>query len=278
MARHPVTPMHEADLIRHLAAQTGARITLVPLDRVQAKQAGTAFDAARDSDAILFDGVAMDDLAETGAVLLSRGVRLAVGSSGVTRALVLAWRAAGLIEGAAETARADAVERLLVVSGSCSPATARQFVRGVAEGYRPVRADVAALLRGESGEEARLADEAIAALSAGGRCVIHTAEGPIGDVPAAGDRLGAALGRISGKAIREAGVRRVLFAGGDTSSHGVAELGIDALTWAAPIERGAPLVRAHAADAAIDGLELVLKGGQMGGEGFFETVRLGTPV
>ena len=55
---------------------------------------------------------------------------------------------------------------------------------------------------------------------------------------------------------------------GTSSSH-------DALTWAAPVERGAPLVRAHAGDAAIDGLELVLKGGQIGGEDFFETVRRG---
>jgi len=81
--------------------------------------------------------------------------------------------------------------------------------------------------------------------------------------------------RVAGAVVRETRLGRLLFAGGDTSSHGVAQLGIDALTWAAPIEPGAPLVRAHAADPAIDGLELVLKGGQMGGEGFFETVRRG---
>src|SRR3546814_8091875 len=33
MARHPVTPMHEADLRRHLAAQTDMPIALVPIDR-----------------------------------------------------------------------------------------------------------------------------------------------------------------------------------------------------------------------------------------------------
>jgi uncharacterized protein YgbK (DUF1537 family) len=78
--------------------------------------------------------------------------------------------------------------------------------------------------------------------------------------------------------VRRAGLGRLLFAGGDTSSHGVAQLGIDALTWAAPIGRGAPLGRAHAADPAIDGLELVLKGGQMGSDGFFEAVRQGRSV
>gem|GEM_PF-4237511 len=37
----------------------------------------------------------------------------------------------------------------------------------------------------------------------------------------------------------------------------------------------APLLRAHVSDPASDGLEIVLKGGQMGGEAFFGHVRDG---
>lgn len=275
MSRHPVTPMHEADLIRHLAGQTDARIALVSLETIRAGRAGEAFDAA-DGDAVLFDGVALEDLAVAGAVLLSRGVRFAVGSSGVTRALVRAWQVAGLIEGRPPVTRAAPVDRLLVVSGSCSPVTGRQIARSIADGFSATRADVPALLQGSSAEEARLAEAALAGLAGQGKVLIHSAEGPLdAAAPAAGEKLGQALGRIAGEVVRRAGLERLLFAGGDTSSHGVAQLGIDALTWAAPIERGAPLVRAHAADPAIDGLELVLKGGQMGDDGFFETVRRG---
>lgn len=275
MSRHPVTPMHEADLIRHLAAQSDARIALVSLEMLRSGQAGSAFDSA-DADTVLFDGVSMDDLAATGGVLLERAVRFAVGSSGVTRAMVLAWRAAGLIDQAPQTVRTSEVDRLLVVSGSCSPVTARQIARAPASGFATVSADVPALLEGSSAEASRLADAALAGLAQGSRAVIHSAEGPLdAAAPAAGEKLGEALGRISLDVVRRAGLKRLLFAGGDTSSHGVAQLGIDALTWAAPIEPGAPLVRAHAADPAIDGLELVLKGGQMGGEDFFETVRKG---
>jgi uncharacterized protein YgbK (DUF1537 family) len=275
MARHPVTPMHEADLIRHLAAQTDARIALVSLEQIHAGTADAAFAAAQ-ADAVLFDGITPDDLAATGTILLDRSVRFAVGSSGVTRALVLAWQAAGLISGAATAARASAVDRLLVVSGSCSPVTGRQIAQGAADGYAAIRADVPALLRGEAVEEARLARETIVALATHGRATLHSADGPLdAAAPAAGEKLGTALGRVAGAVVRETGLRRLLFAGGDTSSHGVAQLGIDALTWAAPLEPGAPLVRAHATDRAIDGLELVLKGGQMGADGFFETVRRG---
>ncbi len=275
MSRHPVTPMHEADLIRHLATQTNAKIGHVPLDRIQSGEAGAAFDAGRDNDAVLFDGTTFADLAATGAVLRSRGVRFAVGSSGVTRALVLAWQTEGIVDSQPAVTRAAEVDRLLVVSGSCSPITARQIERSAADGFVAVRADVPALLDGSSAEEARLADSALTAL-AQGRAIIASAAGPLDTgAPAADEKLGQALGRIARDVVRRAALKRVLFAGGDTSSHGVAQLGIDALVWAAPIERGAPLVRAHSSDPAIDGLELVLKGGQMGGEDFFETVRKG---
>jgi uncharacterized protein YgbK (DUF1537 family) len=73
--------------------------------------------------------------------------------------------------------------------------------------------------------------------------------------------------------ISATGVRRVVLAGGDTSSHAVVQLGLYALTWCATIQPGAPLCRAHSTLPEMDGLELVLKGGQVGTEDFFEWVR-----
>lgn len=278
MSRHPVTPMHEADLARHLAEQTEARIALVPLDRMRRGESGEAFDGARRAaDAVLFDGVEQSDLKETGAVLLSRAVRFAVGSSGVTRALVLAWQSKGELVGDASPLDVGEVQRLLVVSGSCSPVTGQQIEQATKRGFESHAVNVAALLRGDSDEERRLADAALATFNAGRSCVIHSAVGPLEQqqVPA-GAQLGEALGRVTRKLIQQAGLRRVMFAGGDTSSHGVAQLGVDALTWASPLETGAPLVRSHAEDPSVDGLEMVLKGGQMGGDDFFELVRLGS--
>jgi uncharacterized protein YgbK (DUF1537 family) len=75
--------------------------------------------------------------------------------------------------------------------------------------------------------------------------------------------------------VQETRVRRIVIAGGDTSSHAVQQLNIFALTWLAPLSPGAPLCRAHSADPALDGLELTLKGGQAGSEDFFEKTRRG---
>ena len=52
-------------------------------------------------------------------------------------------------------------------------------------------------------------------------------------------------------------------------------LGIDALTAIAPVAPGSPLCRAHSTDPARDGLQIALKGGQVGGDDFFCAVRDG---
>ena len=50
-------------------------------------------------------------------------------------------------------------------------------------------------------------------------------------------------------------------------------LGIDALSAAAMLAPGAPLCRAHAETPGRDGLELALKGGQIGADDYFSAAR-----
>ena len=87
------------------------------------------------------------------------------------------------------------------------------------------------------------------------------------------ERLGAAVGELVREIVGRGRVRRVVLCGGDTSSHAMQQLPIRALTWAAPIAPGAPLCMAHAPGTEFDGVEFVLKGGQVGKEDFFGTVR-----
>jgi len=90
-----------------------------------------------------------------------------------------------------------------------------------------------------------------------------------------GEEFGAALGNRLRELLLISGVRRIVIAGGDTSTHAVKQLGLNAITFAAPLTAGAPLCIGHAPGSQLDGLELVLKGGQIGPETFFAQVRDG---
>lgn len=287
MRAHPVTPMYEADLRRHLAAQTALPIGLVDLtDFARGRAPGALSDClSRGDAAVLFDGVSEAQLEETGRILWDRAQRdpdgehplFCAGSSGLTYALLAAWRRAGLIAGAAAGSHAEPLETLLVVSGSCSPVTERQIRTALANGYEGVALDVTQLLdeRGGAAAAESAVAQAVSHLRAGRSTILYSALGPLGsNTLPCGEALGRQAGALLRRILSQAPVPRVVLAGGDTSTHAVMQLGVHALTWAASLEPGAPLCRAHAQARRIDGLQLVLKGGQVGGDDFFERVRL----
>ncbi len=98
MSRHPVTPMHEADLRQHLAQQTALlRVHSIDLPSIQCGllEQELASRLAAGADAVLFDGVERHDVEETGRLLwqFARQQPLfAVGSSGLTYGLAAAWQ------------------------------------------------------------------------------------------------------------------------------------------------------------------------------------------
>jgi uncharacterized protein YgbK (DUF1537 family) len=93
---------------------------------------------------------------------------------------------------------------------------------------------------------------------------------------AGGEEVGRRVGLLLRELLLRSGVRRAVVAGGDTSTHSVQQLGIHALTFAARTSPGSPLCRAHSEDPSLDGLELALKGGQVGPRDYFGAVLRGT--
>ncbi len=278
MRHHPVTPMTEADLRLHLAQQTKPSTELVDLTAFQSHTAQDHWQAkvnARAS-AVVFDGFSDAMLEETARILWERAAEraiFAVGSSGLTHGLLHHWLSAGVagtaeLLGAAQViGPAPPVDRLLVLSGSCSPVTAQQIRRAKQMGF------AAWQLEGE-GPWSVTAAKAHRALQSGRSVVLYTAVGPKTPNEKYGEKFGEALGRLLRELVLSSGVRRVLVAGGDTATHSVKQLGLDALTFAAPLVAGVPLCRGRAA-SPLDGLELALKGGQIGPEDFFANVRDG---
>jgi len=173
-----------------------------------------------------------------------------------------------LIAPAPELKAPKTVDRLLVLCGSCSPVTARQIMWAQQNGFAHW------LIEPETDWE-HVRREVLQALAESRSVVLYTAIGPQEKTNRYGADFSARLGEELRELLVASGVRRVTVAGGDTSTHAVQQLGLRALTFAAPLTPGAPLCTGHAKGSGLDGLELVLKGGQMGPESFFAWVRDG---
>ena len=180
--------------------------------------------------------------------------------------LALAWPATVT---AAADAPLDAVgEAAAVLAGSCSTATRAQVAAWQASGRPHWRLDVGALLAGR----AVVADAlAWAAAHHPAPVLIHASAPPQevqrwqGAAGAAdvGDRIETALAAIAGGLV-EAGVQRLVVAGGETSGAVVRALGAQRLRVGAAIAPGVPWCQVEGR-----ALHLALKSGNFGGEGFF---------
>jgi uncharacterized protein YgbK (DUF1537 family) len=298
MSRHPVTPMGESDLRLHLAAQTRRRTGLVDFHRLKQGDGFATLRTIReeggDVPVVLIDVLDDETLREAGRLVWEgRGDGLfTASSSGLQYALAAHWHATGLVPAPEPLPETSKVEAIAVVSGSCSPATAAQIEWAQANGFAAHRLDIPRLLGGDAGEIARAVQAACDAWALGQSPLVFSAMGP--DDPAvrafedaaraAGlDRAEAALrtGRALAQVMcaildRLPQLRRIAVAGGDSSGEVAAALGVQALTMTARLAPGAPLCRAWSRDGRRDGLEMVLKGGQMGATGFFGAVRDGT--
>ena len=171
--------------------------------------------------------------------------------------------------------------------------TAAQITWAGEHGFVTERLDVGAVLwpaRREL-EIGRVLAVALAALQAGRSPLIYSAAGP--DDPAvttfaaqaeaaglsvaeASARVGDALAETMRRLVAASGVRRLAIAGGDSSGAVASALDIAALTVAAQLVPGAPLCRVWSDAPGMDGMEVVLKGGQMGQADFFGRVLHGT--
>lgn len=277
MSRHPVTPASESDLRLHLAQQTKLRSGLFDLLKLElpAAEAAAALDRliADGAEVVLFDVMYASQLARIGELLdrgEQSGPRFCVGSSGIEMALGAHWSQHGQLQSPPAWAPAGAVDRLLVVSGSCSPVTSGQIDWALAHGFVGVPLDPR-----EPRVEPTIADVA-QVLASGRNAIVYTSRGVTPGRVAPAKLPGTALGQIALGAVERTGLRRVLVAGGDTSSYAARALGIEAVGMLAPLAPGAPLCRAHAPGRASDGLEINFKGGQVGAPDYFGAVQRGT--
>jgi len=270
MKHHPLTPMTDASLVRVLARQTPHKVGLVALKQVQSGSAilREALDrlAAEDVRHVVVDAVADTDLGIIGEAIGDD--TLVTGGSGVALGLPAAYRRRGLM---AHRSGADALPKIegaaAVLAGSCSAATLGQI-----KAFKGphLALDTDAICRGDD-VSGKALDWAKGKLGSGP--ILLSAS----DTPDAVKALQAKYGiEKSSQAIEktmatlarglvEAGVGRLVVAGGETSGAVVSALDVTALRIGPEIDPGVPWT----ASVGTRPILLALKSGNFGAPDFF---------
>lgn len=299
MSKHPVTPALEGDLTIHLAMQTDKSISLVNLTTIE-KGTSEVLEAVanNESEILFFDGFNLEHLKTIGSVfnkLSTQKTLFSVGSSGIEMALGLAWKEEKIIGNEIEFEPIGEVSPILVLSGSCSPVTSSQIEYAIENGFLEIALESKAVdIQNQEGIIKRTVSQIVENFNKGKSTILHTSTGA-GDSRIAETEsyfkskgiaeneiqkkcssiYGSVLGQITNEVLKTVQLKRILFAGGDTSSYAASELGILALEMIAPLAPGAPLCKAVSDNEWVNEIEMNFKGGQVGTADYFIKVLKG---
>lgn len=270
MRQHPLTPMTDANLVRVLAAQCVRSVGLVGVADLEAGAAGTReklgrlqsaghghaiVDATRDEHLIVAAEAVLDLPLCAGSAGLGFGLALRLASRALPSAC--AWKLP------------TATGPVAWLAGSCSKTTLGQ-VAAVRDRVASFQIDPFELAADDGAAE-RTAQRAVNALGAepvlvfasAAPAAVSAAQSELG-VERAAELVEGAFRKIA-VALLEAGTRRFVVAGGETSGAVVDALGVRALVFGPEIDLGVPWTLAVGGEP----IWLALKSGNFGGRDFF---------
>ncbi len=272
MKDHPLTPMTDANLVRVLQAQTGAKVGLVGYEAVDAghEHISQAFASAR-RDGIrvaIVDAVTDRHLRAIGQA--AAGLKLVTGGSGVATGLPENFRRAGKLA-VVEARRFEVPEgRAVILAGSCSTATRRQIEVAIREGVPALRINPFDIEEGRTTAEsvcdwaARAGTAAPLVYSSADPAEVQRAHIAFGR-ERAGETVEQLLAGVA-RLLLARGFSRFLVAGGETSGAVVNGLGIRAMLIGPEIDPGVPWTVSVGKEPAV---ALALKSGNFGADAFF---------
>jgi uncharacterized protein YgbK (DUF1537 family) len=282
MRHHPVTPMTEPNLVRHLQAQTRRRVGLIAHPSVRSGAAAIRAEAARlraeGAEIALVDALLDADLREIAEAVAD--LPLITGGSGLGIKLPGVWARRGLLpaEAAADVGARPSPVGALVLAGSCSAVTLEQLRVLQEAGGDGIRIDVLRLLASEAAELERLSSELSERVRRRGWALVYSSAGPEArarllraagerglSTAEVGHRLEHAAGELARRAVEAGVVGGVVVAGGETTGAVTQALAIRAVEIGPALDPGVPAAR------AIGGrpLDVVFKSGNFGSPDFF---------
>jgi uncharacterized protein YgbK (DUF1537 family) len=261
MARHPLTPMTDSDIVAVLDRQTPHRVGLIPLAVVRQGAAEiTAHIAASSRRGVRYIVVdAIDDADLLALAAAGVGMGVVTGSAGLAGALgkVLHDRGTDHTDRRPVPAPTGAT---VIFAGSCSQATLGQVEQAV-QRYPSYRLDPRTVERTTD-----LYPGAVSWLSQnlGSTPVVIYSSAPASERGLADPTVAADLERMMGAlaaAAVAAGAHRIVVAGGETSGAIVDALGIKAVEVNAEMDAGVPWCSTIVDDGPVT---LLLKSGNFG--------------
>lgn len=283
MRYHPVTPMTDANLVRHLQAQMTKRVGLIAYPAVRGGESSIRAEVAR----LKAEGVAaalVDVLSDIDLEQISQAVvdlPLITGGSGLAMKLPSAWSKKGWLPlnyHPEWTHRAGA-KPVLIISGSCSAMTLQQIELLKRAGCPSMRLNVSRLLSGErEAELSGLNAQLTGWLQEMGWALVYSSAGPQeredlfkttetrGITP---EQVSLTIERSTGelvkKLVEQSGVSNLIIAGGETTGAVMEALKIPALEVGETLDPGVPVCRSLGDHQ----LALVFKSGNFGSPDFF---------
>jgi uncharacterized protein YgbK (DUF1537 family) len=272
MANHPATPMREADLRLHLQAQTELPVSAVTLLDIAAADENAVKATLAKGGPVIFDSVYQEDVCKVAELIWNAASDMrivAIAAQGFADGLGSVLACEGALPRSSQELRR--VDRTLVLSGSCSPVTMRQLESAAQAGWEMIKLPLS-VLQGEGTDASSVASEARNALQDGRSVAIYTAgkADEVNQALVSSEELGAVYARLLEAIVPTTRLQRVILAGGDSSSHTLTCTDANALDLVEYDEvGGGHICKLLSEKKWIDGLEVVVKGGQVGDADLF---------
>lgn len=272
MQDHPLTPMTDANLVRVLDRQSHGTVGLVDYATVRRGASATrnAFSGLQEDGArfAIVDALDDTDLKTIGEACAE--LPLITGGSGVAIGLPANFRRIGLLDSDEAADRLPTIDgHAAVLAGSCSRAT-RQQIKVMSDMHPALKIDPMDLAKDpQTAANAlkwaipKLADGPVLLYASADPEEVREAQEALG-TERAGALVEDAMTTIA-QGLVEAGVRRLIVAGGETSGAVVSGLGITGLRIGPEIDPGVPWT----ASLGKTPLLLALKSGNFGSSDFF---------
>jgi uncharacterized protein YgbK (DUF1537 family) len=268
LAHHPLTPMHDPDLVRVLGRQTPLPVGSIAIEDVRA-----GADAIRGRVTtlraegvrhFLVDAVEDSDLDSVATAVAGLEGVLLTGAAGLAQALARATSAGG----AASAVPAPPPGRALILSGSGSARTRAQIAEFGGSAFLLRMEELTQDFEGVVARAAAFAAEddlPLVSATAEPEAVVRAQER--WGIDRSAELIEHALARVAAIAVERLGVRRILVAGGETSGAVAAALRLDRLLVRRVAAPGVPWMSGTDAEGRV--LDVCFKSGNFGGESFF---------